>query len=153
MPATLGVGLVLEHDGIGARPLEQLHGPARVDRVAKAGVAVGQDRNADDIARRRNVGGQLGYRGQPEIGHAQKRVGDCRPADQHHLVPCRLDDARSQRVASPGHEMPRARDQLAAQDLVERLCHVVDPPLSDRRTAPALPFRSDRPPDNAPEYA
>ena len=153
MPAALGVGLVLQHDGVRARPLQQLDGASRVDRVAKAGVAVGQDRNADDLARRRNVGGQLGHRCQPEIGHAEKRIGDCRPADQHHLVAGRLDNARGQRVSSPGHEMPRARDQLAAHDLVKRLCHVVVPPLDDRRATPALPFRCKGPHDNAPEYA
>ena len=84
--AALRICLVLEHDRVGAGALQQLDGAARVDRVAEAGIRVGEDRYVHRLAHRRDVARELRHRDQPDVRHAEVGVRHRRTADHHHSV-------------------------------------------------------------------
>ena len=98
MAALLGEHLVLDLHPGGARTLERAHGAHRVDRIAEAGVGVGEHRHADHVADRRHLIGQFGERDEADVGNAERHVGDAGAGDVDRLEAEVLDHAGKQGI-------------------------------------------------------
>ncbi len=79
MAATLGEDLIFDLDRAGTCTFKHAHGALQIDGVAKAGVAVGQNRqlsdNGDDF-------GSFTGGGEPHVGAANARHGNGGAADE-----------------------------------------------------------------------
>ena len=121
MAAALGKGLVfnLQHGGAGL--LESAHGAHGVERVAKAGVGVHDDRNADALGDAGQGVGHFGGGGQADVGAAQPRVGNRRAGQVERFKAGLLGDQGGEGVVDPGGQ----QDLGLLQTLFECDGHVV----------------------------
>ena len=108
--------------GGGAGALEQAHGALHVERIAEARVDVDDERQGADVADPRRGLGELGHGQEPEVGHAELRVGDAGAGQVDRLVAEILDNARDQRVGGAGHQQrPPLLDELTKRRAALRL--------------------------------
>jgi hypothetical protein len=115
MAAPLGRHLVLDVQGRHAGRLVRLHGAAHAERVAVAGVGVGDERDADGRSEVAGVIGHLGEAGVAEIRQAQARG---RRAEARHVdgrEPGALDQADRHAVVGARHNQAVLLANQAAQ--------------------------------------
>ena len=77
-----------------------MHGPDHVDRVAVAGVGVGDHRDVDRLGDPSGVVDHLRKRHQPDVGAAETRCGAAETGHVRSREPGLLDQPRSQRVVA-----------------------------------------------------
>ena len=75
MPAALGADLVFELDAVGPRALQHPHRVVGVERVAKAGVGIDDERQVHRVADARRVVGNVGEAHEGLVGQAEPHVG------------------------------------------------------------------------------
>ena len=85
MAAALGRDLVLDDQGGDSGALIGADGAGDVDRVAEAGVGVGQDRDLDRVGEAAVVVGHLGQAQLPDVGGADQAGGRGIAAADHGL--------------------------------------------------------------------
>ena len=115
MPAALGKDLVLDLERVGARALEQLDGAHHVQGIAETGVGIDHERPGKHRADRRHVLRELGHRHQPDIGHAEKGIGDAGAGDIGGGKALVGHDAGRQRIGDTRQQQRRAGTQHGAK--------------------------------------
>ena len=115
VPALLGRDLVLHVQPRHARLLVLAHRAHRVQRVAVAGVGVGDHRQRHRARQVRGVIRHLGEGGEAEVGLAQVRGGGARARHVHRGEARRLDEARGEAVVSAGRHDEAGRGEKLAE--------------------------------------
>ena len=109
MPAALGRHLVFDVQRRDAGLLVLLHGPYDVDRVAEAGVGVGDDRQGAGSCDATGVVDHLGHGHEPDVGTAEHRRRGAEARHVDGLETRLLDEAGAERVVHTRREHGIAR--------------------------------------------
>ena len=115
MAATLGKDLVLDLERVGARAFQQLDGAHHVQGIAETGVGVDHERSGKDRADRRHVLRDLGHGHQPDIGNAEKGIGDAGAGDIGGGKALIGHDAGRERIGDTRQQQRRAGTQHGAK--------------------------------------
>ena len=102
VPALLREDLVFDLDAGGTRAFEHAHGARHVHRIAKTGVGIGEHRDRNGIADRRDVFREFAESHEADVGNAKRHVGDASAGDVNPLEAKILDHPREQRIRRAG---------------------------------------------------
>ena len=135
VPAPLGRHLVLDVQRRHAGLLVLLHGPHDVDRVAEAGVGVGDDGQRAGPCDAAGVVDHLRHRHEPDVGTAEHRRGRSEPRHVGRVEPRLLDEAGAERVVHTRceHGIARVEQLPQSSGSVGRRADVVRHPSSGPR--------------------
>ena len=115
--------LVLEHQSGDASALERTHGVIRVERVAVAGVAVGQQQQVGARGDRARGGDVLVEPHQPDVGLAQTGLADAAAGDERGAIAGLAHQSRAESVVhTRQHQDFRCFDERSEAPASAR-CH------------------------------
>ena len=143
MPATFGADLIFKLDRACPGTLQRTHRMPNVERVAKPGIGIDNDRQLRRIADRRRVLGNFRQADEPQIGHPEIGIAQPGAGKINGLKALIGNHPRSKGIGRPRHEQRPARLQAGAKGLVDFMIqHKQDNPKQPapcraRETAPA----------------